>query len=649
MVELSYAPWETSMLLLALFACKIDNNFENKDDGNGPDWETAEPDCPPQIPDCNETDEPIDTEDSAEIVEPNYCEPPYVAGNALSKVDECIVEEQTGGFNPTVEWSKNTWSVEASSNNIMMMPAVASLTDDNGDGQIDEDDTPDVIVVTYGGTGTLRAVSGKDGSEIFNVTNQGLQGQGAVAAGDIDGDGIVEIIACTSNTVKAFEHDGTLKWTSVNVGGQIQGTSDAPAISDMDGDGDPEIIVGRAILDNDGNKLGFGTLGMGTTQNVGTTSFAVDLDGDGDEEVITGNAAYNRDGSTKYSNSHGDGYVAVGDMDNDGMPNIVVTGDAKMRILDEEYNLICNATIPGANASAGGPPTIADFDGDGEPEIGVAATSTYTVFENDCSQLWQRTTQDASSGNTGSAVFDFEGDGIAEVVYSDETRIWVFAGPDGTVKLENTQHTNATWTEYSVIADIDGDGHAEIVVPNTGSITGITVVGDADDSWMEGRRIWNQHAYHITNVEDDGTIPKKADINWDTYNNFRSGDLIAATGGEWPDLVATIDDVCETECDRGRIFITARAGNQGHADVTDPVELVIYAVTPDGDKRLTSKTITSGLPAGEMQAGVTLEVSGLDSWTIYDLYAVVDVVDDINECDETNNTSGTWGGAVCLQ
>ncbi len=42
---------------------------------------------------------------------------------------------------------------------------------------------------------------------------------------------------------------------------------------------------------------------------------------------------------------------------------------------------------------------------------------------------WQATTNDASSGNTGSAVFDFEGDGIAEAVYADETRLWSFAGP----------------------------------------------------------------------------------------------------------------------------------------------------------------------------------------------------------------------------
>ena len=83
-----------------------------------------------------------------------------------------------------------------------MTPIVASLTDDNGDGNIDEDDDPDILAVTYGGTGTLRAVNGADGTELWSATNQGLQGQGAIAAGDIDGDGIVEIVACTSSAVR---------------------------------------------------------------------------------------------------------------------------------------------------------------------------------------------------------------------------------------------------------------------------------------------------------------------------------------------------------------------------------------------------------------------------------------------------------------
>ena len=63
----------------------------------------------------------------------------------------------------------------------MATPTVANLTDDNGDGVIDSNDIPDIIVVTYGGYGTLRAVKGDTGDEIFNVVGYPLQGQGQVS------------------------------------------------------------------------------------------------------------------------------------------------------------------------------------------------------------------------------------------------------------------------------------------------------------------------------------------------------------------------------------------------------------------------------------------------------------------------------------
>ena len=40
--------------------------------------------------------------------------------------------------------------------------------------------------------------------------------------------------------------------------------------------------------------------------------------------------------------------------------------------------------------------------------------------------LWIKQTQDCSSAATGSSVFDFEGDGKAEVVYGDETTLHVY-------------------------------------------------------------------------------------------------------------------------------------------------------------------------------------------------------------------------------
>src|SRR5690606_9321374 len=102
-------------------------------------------------------------------------------------------------------------------------------------------------------------------------------------------------------------------------------------------------------------------------------------------------------------------------------------------------------------------------------------------------------------GVTGSSVYDFEGDGVAEIVYADEHDVWVFAGNDGAVKLKFEQHNSGTGLEYPTIADVDNDGEVEIVFcSEEGAVTGLTVLGDMNHSWRPGRKLWNQHAYHIT-------------------------------------------------------------------------------------------------------------------------------------------------------
>ena len=190
---------------------------------------------------------------------PPTCEDQVLDAYSAEADPTCENEVEAGTFTPIVEYYYPSWTTDSGSNNIMMAPAVGPLDDDNGDGVVDEDDMPDIVVVTYGGYGTLRAVSGDGSYELFNVTDQQLQGQGAVAIGDIDADGENEVVACTYNTVKAFSSTGALEWTSPPLSGHMFGTSDAPAIADMDGDGAPEVIVGRAILNGaDGTLRGGG-------------------------------------------------------------------------------------------------------------------------------------------------------------------------------------------------------------------------------------------------------------------------------------------------------------------------------------------------------------------------------------------------------
>ena len=357
-----------------------------------------------------------------------------------------------------------------------------------------------------------------------------------------------------------------------------------------------------------------------------------------------------------------DGYPAVGNFDNDPEGEfVVVSSGGQVRLHDTNCQPIWTAQIPGATqAYFGGPPTIADYDGDNEAEVGIAANNSYTVFDTNGSLLWQMATQDASSGNTGSSVFDFEGDGFAEAVYADETRLWVFNGINGEVKLESTDHASGTWTEYPVIADIDGDNHAEIVVTNNDTITGIpingiSVIEDADDSWRPARRIWNQHAYSITNVNDNGTIPANPAPNWSSYNNFRSGDMSAALpGADYPDLTATIDEVCSRLCDEGSLTVSVRVSNQGFASVPKDFQLALIAETDAGDVVLETRTISGGVGSGIMRESLVFDLTEIDTEAINDLRLEVDGGDNAPdggtymECNEENN-SDNWGLAPCLE
>jgi hypothetical protein len=215
--------------------------------------------------------------------------------------------------------------------------------------------------------------------------------------------------------------------------------------------------------------------------------------------------------------------------------------------------------------------------------------------------------------------------------------------------MQENQHSSATCSEYPAIADVDNDGHAEIIYTSSPygspSVSGVTVIGDADDSWQAGRPIWNQHGYSITNINDDGSVPAAPDTNWLTYNNFRSGGVLA-------DLVVSLDHVCDIECSEdGKLWVWGRVGNQGFLDIEEPVEVTLHVVTNEGEKQIASETITHTLTAGQMLDSISFEIAGLEGWIIYDVLLKVDGGNGIEgsfiECDEDNNED-SWGTSVCL-
>jgi len=560
----------------------------------------------------------------------------------------CQSFEATGTLVHVIEWFKKDWDFVSGHSHVASQPIAVPL---------DGDEYPDIVLVShFQGRTVLRAISGFNGDPLWSIDDMDFQKFGGLAGGDIDGDSKVEIItATTTNRVLAFEHDGTLKWTSERIGGSIPETHAHPAIANMDGAGNPEVIVGSAIFDSNGQKLGQGRFGRGGGTK-GSTSFAADLDQDGQQEVIVGNAIYDMNGTEIWYNDLDDGHPAIADFERDGVPEIIVSSNGTIRVQESADGAVRWSVTLNGNAS--GPPTIADFDGDGFPEIGVASSNRYTVLQENGDILWEKDVVDPS-GYLSASAFDFEGDGLPELLFLDEKRVRIFHGPTGEQKVESPEHSSPTEMEYAIIIDTDNDGEAEIVSPAmpedgrvNGPNSGIITFGAIDDSWRPARRIWNQHAYSITNVNDDGTIPDTPAANWETFNNFRAGDLNAITGLVLPDLTAEILDLCEFECDAGRMAVWVKVGNEGMADIKGEITVQMLANTADGLELLDEEVLAGGVPVGQSLAAIKLVSEEFTNMVLEDILIRVDGGNEAEnggryvECHEDNNEEW-WGTQVC--
>lgn len=117
-------------------------------------------------------------------------------------------------------------------------------------------------------------------------------------------------------------------------------------------------------------------------------------------------------------------------------------------------------------------------------------------------------------------------------MYADENEMFIF--DDTGQPILQIPRTSGTLSEYPVVADIDNDGSAEIVVVsnNYGAKPSPTVqvIRDVDDRWIQARRIWSQHTYHVTNVREDGTIPAVEPKSWAQLNTFRTNAQIEGGG-----------------------------------------------------------------------------------------------------------------------
>jgi hypothetical protein len=623
-------------------------------------------------------------QDSVDCTPSEFCEPG--AGACVPDLpgsDACTYKRPKTTVAPVLKWKWDTAVAQPGYHNAVSAPLVAD---------IDKDGTPDVVFTSTNSSATtpmaagyMRVLNGKTAAEMWDATTEALQSANQInaifspALADLDGDGTVEVLAVdTSKRIIAFNADGSVRWRSTNANGtafafgNLWGSS--ISIADMDHDGKAEVVMSGVVLDDKGVVVSgsaathAGGYRYKSDDTYSTSSILADVDGDGMLEVVTGKGAYRKDGTQAWQQGD-DGFPAIADFNADGKPELVVAASDSVRVQDAATG----DTIATTTLSGGGPPVIADFDGDGKIDVGVQQSPgcSFSMFAVDVAaktitQKWN-TPLTKCSGFFTSSAFDFDGDGAVEILVHDDCFVSVLNGTDGAVMLK-LPASHATWTEFVSVADVDGDLSADLLFSANNEFNGgvydyktfcaytgtdearrgVYVYSDPEGAWMPTRRIWNQQAYHITNVRSNGQLPAPEPDSWgpNGFNNYRvsaQGKGATRAADLTVSLYASLLDTCP-----GSIRLLAVVENNGSVSAPPEVSVSFFKGTPPSGTWLGATTTKTLLTPGASTT-VSLDVPST-SGTAY--YAVVDSDQQgngtVTECDETNNTA-SMDGVTCTK
>ncbi len=342
---------------------------------------------------------------------------------------------------------------------------------------LDVDGAQELVVATVSG---LVYVLRGDGTS-YPGWPRGLDSKIRVSpvVSDVDDDGLVEIICCTTRgEIFVWDENGRLeKGWPVDLGNEILIT---PGIGDIDGDYVADIVVGEY-----GGRLhcinGFGKSLKGWPVDIGKGC--------------------------------GDGGATIADFDGDGKFDIAISSlfSNTVYLVGNDGNVKPGWPRVTTNCSQLSSPVAADIDRDGIPEVAVT-TSCGTLVAWDGKGKECRTIVASVPNKIQSCqpIFvDLDGNGTIEVVFGTSagpaSKVYAFsdAGNVSGFPIAVSGDVIAS----PVIADIDRDGHFEIIVAtNTGDVyiwsySGAKPAGRAEYSQERGD-VWNTGQYKFKPKEN---------------------------------------------------------------------------------------------------------------------------------------------------
>ncbi|HMR06598.1 MAG TPA: CARDB domain-containing protein [Polyangiaceae bacterium] len=432
------------------------------------------------------------------------------------------------------------------------------------------------------------------------------------------------IVAGGALTIRAA--DATVILGAIAVPG---GGGGAPTIADYDGDGLPEVgVAGQAFLTVYDIDCGATPRPTGTCNNTNTCD-----DTTGTPGACPSGILWSRRTQDISSNITGS---SVFDFEDDGKAEVVYGDECFVRVYDgTDGNVLFSQARSSCTWYEN--PIVADTDGNFRADL-VSPSNLA-----------------CSDGVNGIACTMLNADGVDQQfpgVRCKENKDCVASVCDsGFCRCTATSECCSAGTDAACLDAGFKCAAPPAGTPGTGNtcraghpkgVQGIRVYNDSNDRWVRSRTIWNQHAYHVTHVNENGTVPKTSawQKNWKDpdLNNFRQNVPGDASGKDSADVTAGIAGFT---CGAGGALLKAPVCNRGTAPLGANVPVGFY----DGATQVCSAKTTKALNPGECET-VSCTWTNPPTSAKTDIQVVADDGGANTECKEGNNL-GTVLGVVC--